>query len=50
MMNQTISKTISFVRFPLACLIVYLHYYTPDIAADVVLKGVNGGGTSWSLK
>lgn len=44
-MNQTISKTISFLRFPLACLIVYSHYYTPDISAEVMLQNVNGGGT-----
>ena len=41
-MNQTISQVISFLRFPLASLIVYLHYYTPDVSAGAVLAG---GGT-----
>ena len=34
-MNETISKAINLLRFPLACLIVIKHYYTPDISADI---------------
>ena len=34
-MNETISKAINLLRFPLACLIVLKHYYTPDISADI---------------
>ncbi len=29
-------KTISWLRFPLAALIVLKHYYTPDISAEAV--------------
>lgn len=46
-MNQTISQAFSFIRFPLACLIVYLHYYTPDISADVTLT--HGGAGFYSF-
>lgn len=35
-MNATLSKTISWLRFPLAALIVLKHYYTPDISAEAV--------------
>lgn len=35
-MNQTLSKSISLLRFPLAVLIVLKHYYTPDISAEVI--------------
>ena len=34
-MNETISKAINLLRFPLACLRVIKHYYTPDISADI---------------
>ena len=34
-MNKTISEAISLLRFPLACMIVLKHYYTPDISADI---------------
>ena len=34
-MNQEISKTITLLRFPLACIIVLKHYYTPDISCEV---------------
>lgn len=39
-MNKSISETISLLRFPLACMIVLKHYYTPDISAETI-----GGGT-----
>lgn len=35
-MNQTLSKSISILRFPLAALIVLKHYYTPDISAEAI--------------
>ena len=35
-MNQTLSKSISLLRFPLAALIVLKHYYTPDISAAAI--------------
>lgn len=35
-MNQTLSKSINLLRFPLAALIVLKHYYTPDISAEVI--------------
>ncbi|MBQ7081685.1 MAG: acyltransferase [Fibrobacter sp.] len=41
-MNQSISQIISFIRFPLAILIVYSHFYTPDIWAKNILAD---GGT-----
>lgn len=38
-MNQTISQIFSFIRFPLASLIVYMHYYTLDFSAEIILQG-----------
>lgn len=35
-MNKTLSDTITWLRFPLACSIVYLHYYTSDISAEII--------------
>lgn len=34
-MNKSISEAINLLRFPLACMIVLKHYYTPDISASV---------------
>jgi peptidoglycan/LPS O-acetylase OafA/YrhL len=49
-MTATISNTISFLRFPLACMIVIFHYYTPDISAEVLSETcstVQMGGGYW---
>lgn len=42
-MNKTISEAITFLRFPLACMIVLKHYYVPDISAEII-----GGGSVYS--
>lgn len=36
-MNQSLSTIISNLRFPLAILIVFKHYYTPDISSELIL-------------
>ncbi|MCD8302247.1 MAG: acyltransferase [Prevotellaceae bacterium] len=36
-MNELLSKSIRDLRFPLAVLIVFKHYYTPDISAEALL-------------
>lgn len=39
-MNFVLSKTIDNLRFPLACLVVLQHYYTPDVSAEKLGAGL----------
>lgn len=42
MISAQLSKSISNLRFPLACLIVLKHYYTPDISAEMLGGAIYG--------
>lgn len=35
-MNRSLSTIVNWLRFPLACLIVVKHYYTPDISSEIM--------------
>lgn len=41
-MNKSLSTIISWLRFPLACLIVLKHYYTPDISSEIMTSMYGG--------